>query len=106
VYWSRHPSGAGILTAEEAAQLGFPPIQLTSSIRGYYWDTSVYAGLRQFYRAKGFDPDGRDVARYLGHPIFRFSRGMDAAFDDGKFRGAASSTASSDLPVFRLDMTG
>lgn len=82
VYWSRHPSGADTLTGEEA---GFPPIELTSSIHGHYWDTSVYARLRQFYPAKGFDPDGLDVARYLGHPVFRLSCGMNAAFDHDKF---------------------
>jgi hypothetical protein len=35
-YWSLHPTGADILGTEEAAQLGFPSIKLTSLIHGYY----------------------------------------------------------------------
>ncbi|KAJ7906966.1 hypothetical protein B0H13DRAFT_2332925 [Mycena leptocephala] len=31
----------------------------------------VYAGLRQFHRAKGFDPDSQDVA---GYPIYQLHR--------------------------------
>ncbi|KAJ7755486.1 hypothetical protein B0H16DRAFT_715739 [Mycena metata] len=37
------------------------------------WDASVYAGLRKFHRAKGFDPDSQDVARHLGYPLYQVS---------------------------------
>jgi len=50
---------------DEAMRLGFPSVQLTTEIRGSFWDANVYAGLRQFHQAKGFDPDSRDVAQYL-----------------------------------------
>ncbi|KAJ7024199.1 hypothetical protein C8F04DRAFT_922513, partial [Mycena alexandri] len=59
-YWSLDPSGLDHLSTEEAARLGFPSFQLTTEIEGASWDTSVYAGLRQFHQAKGFDPDSQD----------------------------------------------
>ncbi|KAJ7050600.1 hypothetical protein C8F01DRAFT_1178268 [Mycena amicta] len=34
------------------------------------WDDSVYAGIRKFQRAKGFDPYTQDVARVLEHPLY------------------------------------
>ncbi|KAJ7201533.1 hypothetical protein C8J57DRAFT_1736109 [Mycena rebaudengoi] len=34
------------------------------------WDDLVYAGIRKFHQAKGFDPYSQDVARELGHPLF------------------------------------
>ncbi|KAJ7721812.1 hypothetical protein B0H16DRAFT_1473704 [Mycena metata] len=56
-YWSLDPSGVDRLSTEEATQLGFPAFKLTTKFEGSSWDTSVYAGLRQFHQAKGFDPD-------------------------------------------------
>ncbi|KAJ6522046.1 hypothetical protein B0H19DRAFT_900630, partial [Mycena capillaripes] len=65
-YWSLDPVGVDRLTAEEATELGFPSIRLNSTIDGVSWDATVYAGLRRFHKAKGFNPDSQDVARYLG----------------------------------------
>ncbi|KAJ7017337.1 hypothetical protein C8F04DRAFT_920109, partial [Mycena alexandri] len=70
-YWSLDPSGANRLSTEEATRRGFPAIRLTTKVFGHYWDTSVYAGLRQFHRAKGFDPDSQDIALHLGLPLFQ-----------------------------------
>jgi hypothetical protein len=70
---------------EDATALGFPSISLSTKIEeGWSWDASVYAGLCQFHRAKGFDPDSQDVARYFGHPIYQLSREIDALFTHGK----------------------
>jgi hypothetical protein len=46
----------------------------------------VYAGLRQFHRAKGFDPDSQDVACHLGYPIYQLHRAgpVDPLFAHGK----------------------
>ncbi|KAJ6462970.1 hypothetical protein C8R45DRAFT_1220440 [Mycena sanguinolenta] len=71
-YWSLDKSGAGQLTPEDAANLGFPSV-LSTNILGFSWDASVYAGLRQFHKAKGFDPDSQDVARHLGHELYQVS---------------------------------
>jgi hypothetical protein len=56
---------------EDAADLGFPAIRLSTETWGRSWDDSVYAGLRQFHEAKGFDPDSPDVARYLGRQLYK-----------------------------------
>ncbi|KAJ7310824.1 hypothetical protein DFH08DRAFT_668408, partial [Mycena albidolilacea] len=70
-YWSRDPSGAEHLTMAEATQLGFPSIQSTLNVKGWYWDDSVYAGLHQFHQGKGFDPDSHEVALHLGYPLYQ-----------------------------------
>ncbi|KAF7374123.1 hypothetical protein MSAN_00293500 [Mycena sanguinolenta] len=72
-YWSLDPSGANRLTMKDAVTLGFPSFNLTTHIMGSSWDASVYAGLRQFHQAKGFDPDSQDLARYLGHKLYQLS---------------------------------
>ncbi|KAJ7501796.1 hypothetical protein B0H11DRAFT_1991163 [Mycena galericulata] len=70
-YWSLDLSGIQRLRNEEAEHLGFPAIRLTTEVQGRYWDSSVYAGLQEFHRSKGFDPDTQDVARDLGYPLYR-----------------------------------
>ncbi|KAF8181361.1 hypothetical protein K438DRAFT_1550313, partial [Mycena galopus ATCC 62051] len=69
-YWSFDPSGAERLSAKDAIGWGFPSMQLSTDIVGDSGDDKVYAGLRQFHRAKGFDPDSQDVARHLGYPLY------------------------------------
>ncbi|KAJ7107466.1 hypothetical protein C8R44DRAFT_554410, partial [Mycena epipterygia] len=68
-YWSLDPSGAQSLRPEEADRLGFPSVKTRTEVWTRSWDASVYAGLRKFHEAKGFDPDSQDVARYLGEPL-------------------------------------
>ncbi|KAJ6592724.1 hypothetical protein B0H19DRAFT_907060, partial [Mycena capillaripes] len=70
-YWSLDPTGAERLSEEDATRLGFPSIQLSWEVWGKSWDASVYAGLRQFHQAQGFDPDRQDVARHLGEPLYQ-----------------------------------
>jgi hypothetical protein len=48
------------------------------------WDADVYAALRQFHRAKGFDPDSQDVAQHLGYPLFQLPSAVDPLFAHGK----------------------
>ncbi|KAJ7037068.1 hypothetical protein C8F04DRAFT_1093491 [Mycena alexandri] len=79
-YWSLDPEGLQPLCTDEAERVGFPPFQLTTNIYGRSWDASVYAGLRQFHQAKGFDPDSQDIARNLGEPLYRLSRDVDPPF--------------------------
>ncbi|KAJ7214887.1 hypothetical protein GGX14DRAFT_329965, partial [Mycena pura] len=69
-YWSRVPSGAERLNTEAAARLGFPAIQLSTYLYMVSWDDNIYAGLRKFHQAKGFDPDSQDIARHLGYPLY------------------------------------
>ncbi|KAJ6512478.1 hypothetical protein C8R45DRAFT_322307 [Mycena sanguinolenta] len=72
-YWSLDPSGVERLAPEEAINLGFPTLRLSTNIRGFSWDASMYTGLRQFHQAKGFDPNSQDVARHLGHKLYQVS---------------------------------
>ncbi|KAF7369652.1 hypothetical protein MVEN_00296200 [Mycena venus] len=79
-YWSLDPAGIERLSTEQAISLGFPVIASTTEVEFYSWDASVYAGLRQFHHAKGFDPDSRDVARHLDLPLFELLQNMDVPF--------------------------
>ncbi|KAF7374189.1 hypothetical protein MSAN_00300800 [Mycena sanguinolenta] len=72
-YWSLDPSGTERLTMEEATSLGFPAFQFSTRVDGFSWDASMYAGLRQFHKGKGFDPDSQDVARHLGYELYQMS---------------------------------
>lgn len=72
-YWSQDPSGWERFTAEEGRNHGFPDIKVTVKVLGSCWSSSVYAGIHQFHKAKGFDPDGQDVAIEFGYPLFRGS---------------------------------
>ncbi|KAJ6512528.1 hypothetical protein C8R45DRAFT_1067778 [Mycena sanguinolenta] len=84
-YWSLDQSGGERLTSEEAGNLGFPPIQLSTDMCGRSWEASVYAGLRQFHRAKCFDPHSQNLARRLRYPLYQFSpvHTLFAHIDDG-----------------------
>ncbi|KAJ7775511.1 hypothetical protein B0H16DRAFT_46771 [Mycena metata] len=79
-YWSLDSKGLEALSTVEAARLGFPPFQLTTIVVGKFWDASVYAGLRQFHQAKGFDPDSQEIAIHLGQPLFRLSKDVNPPF--------------------------
>jgi hypothetical protein len=83
-YWSLDPLGVERLSTAEATSLRFPSIQLTIDVGGYSWDASVYAGLRQFHQAKGFDADSQDVARHIGDPLYQLAGEVDAPFAHGK----------------------
>ncbi|KAF7353249.1 hypothetical protein MSAN_01512700 [Mycena sanguinolenta] len=72
-YWSLDPSGADHLSTEDARNLGFPAIHIETIMRGWSWDRSVYEGLRRFHEGKGFDPDGGEVSKQLGYPLYEVS---------------------------------
>ncbi|KAJ6566316.1 hypothetical protein B0H19DRAFT_708892 [Mycena capillaripes] len=74
-YWSFDPFGIDRLNAEEAADFAFPSLELTTQINGKRWDNRVYAGIREFQRTKGFDPESQDVAREA-HVTSTYRRAM------------------------------
>ncbi|KAJ6555761.1 hypothetical protein B0H19DRAFT_1261974 [Mycena capillaripes] len=82
-YWSLDPLGVEHPTAEEATELGFPSLQLNITVFTRSWDATVYAGVRQFHKAKGFDLDSQDVARSLGQPLYELSGVTDVPFAHG-----------------------
>jgi hypothetical protein len=69
---------------EDATALGFPTISLFTEVCGWSWDASVYAGLRQFHQAKGFDPESLDVARHLDEPLYQLAGEIDPLFAHGE----------------------
>jgi hypothetical protein len=69
--WSLDRSGASILSTEEATHMGFPSMESNATVRTRSYDASVYAGLRKFHEAKGFDAESQDVARHLGVPLYQ-----------------------------------
>ncbi|KAJ6525955.1 hypothetical protein B0H19DRAFT_1197520 [Mycena capillaripes] len=79
-YWSLDPTGAERLGKEDSTNLGFPSLQFSMTIRGRSWDPSVYAGLRHFHQAKGFDPDSQDIARHLRHELYQIPGEVDTPF--------------------------
>lgn len=83
-YWSLDPSGAKRLSTDEATSLGFPSIQFRTTIEGPSWDSGVYAGIRRFHQAKGFDPESQDLARYLGKPLYQLASEVESSFAYGK----------------------
>jgi len=72
-YWSLDPSGAAPLSTEDAKILGFPIFHMETIIHGHFWINSVYDGLRQFQRGKGFDPESQELAIHLGYPLYELS---------------------------------
>ncbi|KAJ7676987.1 hypothetical protein DFH06DRAFT_616491 [Mycena polygramma] len=83
-YWSLDPSGVQRLSQADATALGFPRIWLfTVEISGRSWDANAYIALRQFHRAKGFDPDSQEVARHLGYPAYQLAGEVKALFAQG-----------------------
>ncbi|KAJ6532513.1 hypothetical protein B0H19DRAFT_1039706 [Mycena capillaripes] len=79
-YWSRDPSGAERLSAEEAKNEGFPDIEFHVLAIGSTWDDNVYTGIRQFHQAKGFNSYSQEVAAELGYQLFQVSCEQDNLF--------------------------
>ncbi|KAJ7467694.1 hypothetical protein FB451DRAFT_1259136 [Mycena latifolia] len=79
-YWCLDPSGEPRLSALDAERLGFPSVSLSMQIEGSAWNQSVYTGLRDFYRSKGFDPNSQDVARHLKQPLYQLSEALSVSF--------------------------
>ncbi|KAF8145886.1 hypothetical protein K438DRAFT_1608878, partial [Mycena galopus ATCC 62051] len=83
-YWSLDPTGVQRLNTDEAKRLGFPLLTFKREISGFSWDRDVYAGLRQYHEAKGFDPNTQELARHLGFPLYQLSSRVDPPFSNGE----------------------
>ncbi|KAJ7660258.1 hypothetical protein DFH06DRAFT_392842 [Mycena polygramma] len=85
-YWSFNPSGADRLSPDEARRHGFPHLRVQMEVWGKYWDSSVYAGIREFHKAKGFDPYSQQVAIELGCPPFEITCDPDLLRRYGEYQ--------------------
>jgi hypothetical protein len=81
-YWSLDPHGLGRLSNETAQTLGFPAMVVSMDVHAVSWDTRVYAGIRQFHQARGFDPHSQEVAAALGYPLVYVHCEEDAQLAD------------------------
>ncbi|KAF8144055.1 hypothetical protein K438DRAFT_1632449, partial [Mycena galopus ATCC 62051] len=79
-YWSFDSSGTRRLSTEDAVKFGFPCMVRSTEVRANSWHDEVYAGIRQFHAAKGFDPDSQDVARHLGPSLYQLSNNAHIPF--------------------------
>lgn len=88
-YWSFDESGGQRLRDDEAECQGFPSfngfpnLNLSIRVKGKRWNDFVYYGIRQFHRAKGFDPESQDVAQPLGCPSVQLSSASKAIIAHG-----------------------
>ncbi|KAJ6541305.1 hypothetical protein B0H10DRAFT_1970767 [Mycena sp. CBHHK59/15] len=73
----KHHHLAGCLSAES---LGLPDIELRMAVVGWLWDDSVYDEVRQFHKAKGFDPCSQEAALAMGHALYQVACERDALF--------------------------
>jgi hypothetical protein len=56
-----------------AEDMGFPAILVEMYAFVQSWDASVYDGICQFQKAKGFDPYTQEAAIQLGYPPLQVS---------------------------------
>jgi hypothetical protein len=62
----------------EAREQGFPSIKLQVFATARFWDDSVYAGIRQLHKRKGFHPYSPNIGLLMGLPLFRLCYECDA----------------------------
>ncbi|ESK86046.1 hypothetical protein Moror_9382 [Moniliophthora roreri MCA 2997] len=74
-FWSLDKTGQSWMSEEECDRWGLPVLtpqvnyfSSDTSVRLRSWPTYVYAGLRDWQKARGFDPTTSDWARELGYP--------------------------------------
>ncbi|KAF7341587.1 hypothetical protein MSAN_02055800 [Mycena sanguinolenta] len=68
-YWTLDSAGTNRLSPEECDSLGIPRLKFYLLKAANTWHEYHYAAIREFFRAKGFDPYGYDVAKLLGLPL-------------------------------------
>uniref|UniRef100_A0A0W0GBV2 Uncharacterized protein n=1 Tax=Moniliophthora roreri TaxID=221103 RepID=A0A0W0GBV2_MONRR len=69
-FWSFDETGQSRMSEEECDGWGLPMLMLSTryNARLRSWPTYVYTGLRDWQKARGFDPATSDWARELGYP--------------------------------------
>ncbi|KAJ7914580.1 hypothetical protein B0H13DRAFT_2659165 [Mycena leptocephala] len=100
-FWSPNPSGVPRLSPDEAKDLGHPALNSNVFVHGLSWDSSVYAGLRQFHEGKGFDPYSHDIAKRLRLPVYHGSEGLHRSFAYVNERNVSGQDASSNYNELR-----
>jgi hypothetical protein len=73
-YWSFDPMGIEHLSDDTVMELDLPRVHFQAILHGAYWSSKDYEVIRDFHRAKGFDPNRHDVAIKLGYPLLDVHR--------------------------------
>ncbi|KAJ7161883.1 hypothetical protein C8R43DRAFT_838489, partial [Mycena crocata] len=68
-YWSLDSSGTTRLSEEESDRRGLPRLRFSFLRAANCWHEYHYKALRDFFIAKGFEPESSDVTRLLGFPL-------------------------------------
>ncbi|KAJ7874857.1 hypothetical protein B0H13DRAFT_1632936, partial [Mycena leptocephala] len=68
-YWSCDPAGNIHLSCEECDSIGIPRLRSYFIRTANCWREYNYSAIREFSRAKGFDPCTYDLAQSLGFPL-------------------------------------
>ncbi|KAJ7435014.1 hypothetical protein B0H11DRAFT_2257702 [Mycena galericulata] len=68
-YWSFDPMGIEQLSDDTVMELGLPRVHFQAILHGAHWSSEHYEVIRDFHRAKGFDPHRQDAAIKLGYPL-------------------------------------
>ncbi|KAJ7729589.1 hypothetical protein B0H16DRAFT_1586638 [Mycena metata] len=68
-YWSWDPAGTIRLSSEQCDSIGIPRLRLYFIRGANCWREYHYSAIREFSRAKGFDPCTYDLAQSLGCPL-------------------------------------
>uniref|UniRef100_A0A0W0GBT8 Uncharacterized protein n=1 Tax=Moniliophthora roreri TaxID=221103 RepID=A0A0W0GBT8_MONRR len=69
-FWSFDETGQSRMSEEECERWGLPILTLSTpyTVRLYTWSNYIYTTLRDWQKARGFDPATSDWARELGYP--------------------------------------
>ncbi|KAK6984912.1 hypothetical protein R3P38DRAFT_3102198 [Favolaschia claudopus] len=70
-YWSLDPLGEQRLSVDETVMLGLPTIEYDAKVEVSSKSEEPYAGLWEFHKWKGFDPDSQAIALHLGYPLYQ-----------------------------------
>ncbi|KAJ7787195.1 hypothetical protein B0H14DRAFT_2629658 [Mycena olivaceomarginata] len=98
-YQSLDPSGANCLSSEDAKVLGFPALHIGTLFQTRTWDGSTYAGIHRFHQGKGWNPEGQDLVRHLGHPLYDLSSALVGPFANGEPEGPLIRRSPSDHTI-------
>jgi len=69
MYWSLDPCGNTRMTQDECDAIGLPRLRFLFLPIARFWHEYHYNAIREFYEAKGFDPNSDDVTRLLDLPL-------------------------------------
>ncbi|EEB89796.1 hypothetical protein MPER_12073 [Moniliophthora perniciosa FA553] len=85
-FWSFDKTGQSRMSEEECERRGLPVLTLVIRYPGYVWPRLwpiyVYNTLRDWQKARGFNPATSDWARHMGYPEWEIM-GDSGRFDQG-----------------------